>query len=37
MTFDLELGAKVTQSVAQYHLHHVNYQGTKFEVPTSYG
>ena len=27
MTFDLELGVKVTQNVAQYHLHHVNYLG----------
>ena len=37
MTFDLELGVKVTQNVAQYHQHHVTYLGTKFEVATSNG
>ena len=26
MTFDLDLGVKVTQNVAQYSLHHVTYQ-----------
>ena len=35
MTFDLELGVKVSQNVAQYQLHHVTYLGTKFEVATS--
>ena len=33
--FDLDLGVKVTQNVAQYPLHHVNYSATKFEVATS--
>ena len=37
MTIDLELGVKVTQNVSKYHLHHVTYLGTKFEVATSYG
>ena len=32
-----DLGVKVTQSVAQYHLHHVIYSATKFEVATSKG
>ena len=35
MTFDLELGVKVTRNVAQYPLHHVTYSATKFEVATS--
>ena len=35
LTFDLDLGARVTQTVAQYPLHHVTYSGTKFEVATS--
>ena len=35
MTFDLDLGVKVTQNGAQYHLHHETYLGTKFEVATS--
>ena len=30
--FDLDLGVKVTQDVAQYPLHHVTYSDTKFEV-----
>ena len=34
--FDLELGVKVTQNVAQYPLHHVTYSAVKFEVATSY-
>ena len=34
MTFDLDQ-VKVTQNVAQYSLHHVNYAATKFEVATS--
>ena len=29
------LGVKVTRKVAQYHLHHVTYSATKFEVATS--
>ena len=37
MTFDLDLGVKVTQNVAQYPLHHVTYSTTKFEVATSNG
>ena len=36
-TFGLDLGAKVTQNVAQYPLHHVTYSPTKFEVATSNG
>ena len=35
LTFDLGLGVKVTQNVAQYPLHHVTYSATKFEVATS--
>ena len=35
--FDLDLGVKVTQNVAQYPLHHVTYSATKFEVATSKG
>ena len=35
--FDLELGVKVRQNVAQYSLHHVTYTATKFEVATSNG
>ena len=34
--FDLDLGVKVTQGVAQYPLHDVTYSGTQFEVATSY-
>ena len=37
LTFDLDLGVKVTRKVAQYPLHHVTYSTTKFEVATSYG
>ena len=33
--FDLDLGVKITQSVAQYPLHHVTYSATKFEAATS--
>ena len=33
--FDLDLGVKVTQNVAQYPLHHVTYAPAKFEVATS--
>ena len=36
-TFDLDLGVKATQNVAQYPLHHVTYSATKFEVATSNG
>ena len=36
-SFDLNLRVKVTQNVAQYPLHHVNYPGTKFEVAMSKG
>ena len=37
MTFNLDLGVKVTRNVAQYPLHHVTYSDTKFEVATSNG
>ena len=33
--FDLDIGVKVTQDVAQYPLHHVTYPATKFEVARS--
>ena len=36
-TFDLYLGVKVTQNVAQYPLHHVTYAPAKFEVAMSNG
>ena len=35
--FYLEFGAKVTQNVAQYHLHHVTYAPSKFEIARSSG
>ena len=35
--FDLVLGVKVTQDVAQYSLHHVNYSDTKLEAATFNG
>ena len=35
--FDLDLGVKVTQGVAQYPLHEVTYSDTKFEVAMSNG
>ena len=35
LTFDLDLGVKVTQNVAQYPLHHVAHPATKFEVARS--
>ena len=35
LTFDLDLGVKVTRNVTQYPLHHVIYAPTKFEVATS--
>ena len=37
MIFNLDLGVKVTQNVAQYPLHQVTYSATKFEVATSKG
>ena len=37
LTFDLDLGVKVTRNVAQYPLHHVIYASTKFEVAGSNG
>ena len=37
LTFDLDLGVKVKQNVAQYPLHHVTYSTTKFKVATSNG
>ena len=33
--FDLDLGVKVPQNVAQYNLHHMTYAPTKLEVTTS--
>ena len=35
--FDLDLGVKVTQNVAQYPQHHVTYAPAKFDVATSHG
>ena len=35
LTFDLDLGVKVTQNIAQYPWHHVTYAQTKFEVAAS--
>ena len=35
LTFDLDLGVKVTQNVAQYPLHHVTHPATKFRVARS--
>ena len=37
VTFDLHLGVKVTQSVAQYPLHHFTFAPAKFEVAMSNG
>ena len=37
LTFDFDLGVKVTQNVAGYPLSHVTYSGTKFEVAMSNG
>ena len=37
LTFDLDLGVKVTRNIAQYPLHHVTYSTTKFEVDSSNG
>ena len=37
MTFDLDLGVKVTRNVAQYPLHCVTYLVTKFKVAMSNG
>ena len=33
--FDLDLGVKVTQNVAQCPLHHVTYAPTEFEITSS--
>ena len=35
--FDLDLGIKVTQDLAQHPLHHVTYAFAKFDVATSNG
>ena len=35
--FDLDLGVKATQSVAQYPRHHVTYASAKFDIATSHG
>ena len=32
LTFDLDLGVKIIQNVAQYPLHHVTYSGLKFKL-----
>ena len=37
LIFDLDLGVKVTQNVAQYPQHDVTYSAKKFEVATSKG
>ena len=37
LTFDLDVGVKVTRNAAQYPLHHVIYSPTKFEVATCNG
>ena len=34
---DLDLGAKVTQNIAQYIWHHVTYAPAKFDIATSHG
>ena len=34
--FDLDLGVKVTQIVAQYPWHHVTYAPAKFDIATSH-
>ena len=36
-TYNLYPGVKVTQNVAQYHLHNVTYAPVKFEVVMSNG
>ena len=35
LTFDRDLGVKVTRNVAQYPLHYVTYAQAKFEVAAS--
>ena len=35
--FDLDLGVKLTQNVAQYPQHHVAYEPAKFDIATSHG
>ena len=37
MTFDLDLGVKVTRNIAQYPLDHVIYASAKFEVAMTNG
>ena len=37
LTFDLDLGVKVTRNFTQYPLHYVIYAPTKFQVATSNG
>ena len=37
MTFDFDLGVRVTQNVAQYSLHHDTDAATKFKVATPNG
>ena len=36
-SYDLDLGVKVTQNVAQYHPHHVTYASVNFEFAMSNG
>ena len=35
--FDLDLGVKITQNVAQYPGHQVTYAPAKFDIATSHG
>ena len=35
LTFDFDVGVKVTRNVAQYPLYHVTYSAIKFEIATS--
>ena len=35
--FDIDLGVKVTQNIAQYPWHHVTYAPAKFDIATSHG
>ena len=37
MAYNLDLGVKVTQNVAQYHQHNMTYAPVKFEVAMSNG
>ena len=37
LTFDLDLGVKISRNVSQYPLRYVTYSATKFEAATSKG